>query len=71
MNMSILNGCQEGKATPRAEEIKCPHCNEVIEVFVCMSGAAGEAGTILSDETCESCGYEIKAGTPVSKFTIV
>ena len=29
----LLNGCQEGKATPRLMEVKCPRCGEIVEVF--------------------------------------
>lgn len=68
--MPILNGCQEGKATPKLTEIQCPHCKELMEVFVRMSGGAGETGTIVSDETCENCGYEVKAGSPIGDFTL-
>ena len=68
--MSILNGCQEGKATPKLTEIKCPRCGEIVEVFVRLSGRAGETGSIVSDEKCESCGCEIKTGTPISEFTL-
>lgn len=58
----LINGCQEGKGTPRLTEIKCPHCGEYIEVFVKMGGAVGETGTIVSDEIC-TCGYIVSAGT--------
>ena len=34
----LINGCQEGKATPRLVEVKCPNCGECIEVFVLMGG---------------------------------
>ena len=52
----LLNGCQEGKFTPRLAEVKCPKCGEWVEVFVKMGGAIGETGTLTSDETC-TCGY--------------
>ena len=32
----LINGCQEGKGTPRFTEVKCPNCGENVEVFVIM-----------------------------------
>ena len=32
----LINGCQEGKGTPRLAEVKCPKCGEMVEVFVNM-----------------------------------
>lgn len=60
--MSLISGCQEGKATPRLVEVKCPNCGEFVEVFVKMGGEVGKTGTLVSDEVC-SCGYALKAGT--------
>ena len=60
--MSLISGCQEGKATPRLAEVKCPGCGEIVEVFVKMGGQVGLTGTLVSDETC-SCGFVLKAGT--------
>ena len=31
----LINGCQEGKGTPRLREVKCPQCGEMVEVFIC------------------------------------
>jgi hypothetical protein len=38
-----LKGCQEGKATPKMVEIKCPECGDIIEVFVRMGGTIPDA----------------------------
>ena len=35
----VIRGCQEGKVTPRLQEVKCPKCGEIVEVFVKMGGA--------------------------------
>lgn len=63
----ILKGCQEGKGTPRLVEVKCPKCGAWVEVFVKMGGAAGQAGTLASDEVCE-CGYVLPAGSYASDY---
>ena len=57
----LINGCQEGKGTPRLVEVKCPVCGEEVEVFVLMGGPIGKTGTLANDETC-SCGYVFAAG---------
>lgn len=62
--MAILDGCHEGKHTPRLVEVKCPKCQEVLEVFVKMGGSAKETGRVISDETCP-CGYVVAGGTPL------
>ena len=58
----LINGCQEGKGTPRLTEVKCPRCGELVEVFVRMGGPIGETGTLASDEAC-SCGHVLHAGS--------
>ena len=58
----LINGCQEGKGTPRLSELKCPNCGEYVEAFIRMGGRPGQTGTLVSDETC-SCGYTLAAGT--------
>ena len=58
----LINGCQEGKGTPRLTEVKCPKCGEFVEVFVLMGGPIGKTGTLVSDETC-ACGYVLQAGS--------
>lgn len=60
--MSLISGCQEGKATPRLSEVKCPVCGDYVDVFIKMGGEVGKTGTLVSDETCP-CGYVLKAGT--------
>ena len=58
----LLNGCQEGKGTPRLVEVRCPRCGQFVEVFVKMGGAIGETGTLVSDEKCV-CGNILPAGS--------
>ena len=58
----LINGCQEGKGTPRLTEVKCPQCGEYVEVFVLMGGPIGKTGTLSSEEIC-SCGYVFQAGS--------
>lgn len=65
--MSLIKGCQEGKATPRLVEVKCPKCGEFVEVFVKMGGAIGQTGTLVADETCP-CGYVLRAGSFETDF---
>lgn len=61
--MTAIRGCQEGKATPKLMEIKCPKCKNIMEVFVSLN-----TGTIISDETCEKCGYIVETEKSVSDF---
>lgn len=65
--MSLISGCQEGKATPRLAEVKCPHCGEYVDVFIKMGGSVGQTGTLVADETC-LCGYILRAGTYASEL---
>ena len=58
----LIRGCQEGKATPRLTEVRCPKCGEYVDVFVIMGGAIGKTGTLASDETC-TCGHVLLAGS--------
>ena len=58
----LINGCQEGKGTPKLIEVKCPACGEYVEVFVHMGGAVGQTGTLVSEEVC-SCGWTLPAGS--------
>ena len=58
----IIEGCHEGKHTPRLSEVKCPKCGEYVDVFIKMGGAIGETGTLAADETCP-CGYTLPAGS--------
>ena len=60
-----FEGCQEGKATPKLQEIKCPKCGADMEIFVAMQDS--QAGTLAEDAVCDKCGYTIQAGTPVSE----
>ena len=63
----LLNGCQEGKGTPRLTEVKCPNCDTWVEVFVKMGGAVGQTGTLVADEKCE-CGFVLAAGTYAADY---
>ena len=58
----LLDGCQEGKHTPRLAEVKCPRCGAWVDVFIRMGGRPGETGTLAADETCE-CGYVLPGGS--------
>lgn len=63
----LLNGCQEGKGTPRLVEVLCPKCGEVLEAFIRMGGPIGQTGTLVSDEVCP-CGHILPAGTPETAY---
>lgn len=65
--MPLINGCHEGKDTPKLTEVKCPACGEYVEVFVKMGGAPGQTGTLVADEVCD-CGYVLKAGSYASDY---
>ena len=58
----LLDGCHEGKHTPRLVEVKCPSCGQWADVFVRMGGRPGEPGTLVSDEKCD-CGYVFAEGS--------
>ena len=60
--MSLIKGCQDGKATPRLVEVRCPKCGAWVEVFVLMGGAIGKTGTLASDEVC-GCGHILPEGS--------
>ena len=68
MPMSAVRGCQEGKATPKFLEVKCPRCKEAVEVFVYMGGSADKTGRTTADEKCPECGYMIPQGTPSERL---
>lgn len=61
----IINGCQDGKHTPRLSEVKCPKCGEYVDVFVVMS--SNKTGTLYTDEKC-SCGHILPAGSYESEY---
>ena len=65
--MSLLDGCHEGKHTPRLTEVKCPKCGEYVDVFVMMGGKAGVTGTLASDEKCV-CGNILPAGSYATDY---
>ena len=63
----LLNGCQEGKGTPRLTEVLCPKYGGIVEVFVKMGGMAGLTGTLVSSEVCV-CGHVLEMGTYVTEY---
>ena len=63
----LINGCQEGKGTPKLTEVKCPKCGEYVEVFVLMGGPIGKTGTLVGDEVC-ACGQILLAGSCESDY---
>ena len=65
--MALLRGCQEGKGTPRLQEVKCPRCGEWVDVFVIMGGAFGKTGTLAADELCR-CGYVLPEGSYETEY---
>ncbi len=66
-NMELLDGCHEGKHTPRLSEVKCPQCGRWVEVFVLMDGPAGRTGTLYTSEKCE-CGFVFPEGSFESEY---
>ena len=58
----LLDGCHEGKHTPRLAEVKCPACGEWVDVFIRMGGDVGMTGTLASNEACE-CGHVLPEGS--------
>ena len=66
--MAILSGCQEGKQTPKLEEVICPECGGVIEVFVRQGGTGADAGRTRDDAVCEKCGYKIPDGSMIGDY---
>ncbi len=63
----LLDGCKEGKHTPRLSEVKCPQCGEWVDVFVIMGGRPGQTGTLAHDERC-NCGCVLPAGSYESDY---
>lgn len=63
----LLDGCQEGKHTPRLTEVRCPKCGAYVEIFVMLGGKAGVTGTLMSNEVCV-CGHILPAGSYASDY---
>ena len=63
----LIEGCQDGKHTPRLMEVKCPQCGAWVDIFVIMGGAAGMTGTLAADETCE-CGNVLPMGSYATDY---
>ena len=70
MATTVVKGCQEGKATPKFMEVKCPRCGEPLEVFVFMGGSAEKTGRTTADEKCPGCGRIIPALTPITSLEL-
>ena len=62
----LLDGCQEGKHTPKLTEVCCPACGEIMEVFIAMGGEAAMTGATVTDEACPACGHVIPVGTKLT-----
>ena len=69
--MPLINGCHEGKETPKLVEVKCPGCGEYVEVFVKMGGAPGQTGTLIADETADTGDEHAHLGLRTSTETAV
>ena len=65
--MSLIKGCQDGKATPRLVEVRCPRCGAWVDVFIRMGGDVGMTGTLASDEVCD-CGHVLPAGSYETEY---
>lgn len=65
----LLDGCHEGKHTPKLVEVLCPQCGDVVEVFVKMGGAPGQTGTLVSGERC-SCGCVLPGGSYLEDYEL-
>ena len=63
----LLDGCQEGKHTPKLTEVRCPKCGQWVEVFVHMGGRPGQTGTLAANETCD-CGHVLPAGSFLTEY---
>lgn len=63
----LLDGCHEGKHTPRLTEVKCPNCGAWVEVFVLMGDRPGQTGTLAADEAC-TCGHILPAGSYETQY---
>lgn len=55
--MSVMEGCHGAKNRVEIVEMDCPRCGGVIELFV-------KEGLTVGDAKCETCGYEVSAGSP-------
>ena len=63
----LLDGCQEGKHTPKLTEVRCPKCGQWVEVFVHMGGRPGQTGTLAANETCDR-GHVLPAGSFLTEY---
>lgn len=51
-----MTGCHEARNAISIEEIDCPQCHEIMEVFI-------RDGNLYMDAVCESCRHRIDAST--------
>ena len=63
----LLDGCHEGKHTPKLTEVRCPRCGEWAEVFIHLGGRLGQTGTLVSDERCP-CGFLFPVGSYETEY---
>ena len=57
----ILSGCQEARGMTTIEEVDCPKCGGVIEVFE-------RGGLTVGDSVCEQCGFAIPGDVHLSLY---
>lgn len=48
--MNVLDGCHSARNQIKIEEIKCPVCGNLVEIFIRDQNQIG-------DSICENCGY--------------
>ena len=58
----LLDGCHEGKHTPKLLEVRCPRCGDWVDVFVRLGGRPGQTGTLATTERCP-CGQILPEGS--------
>ena len=63
----LLDGCHEGKHTPKLTEVRCPKCGEWVDVFIVLGGHPDQTGTLYADEKCP-CGHILPAGSYESDY---
>ena len=58
--MAVLDGCVASKLTPILQEVKCPVCGELVEVFT-------KDGVINDTVKCDKCGYVFEEGKKLGR----
>lgn len=56
-----MDGCQDARNAITIEEITCPKCGGIIEIFV-------KDGFLAADAICDVCGYVISAGSNLGEL---